>query len=133
MHDRHKIVFFVRQNNDCPVQNYLFDDNDLTRFEIIINAMQYLALVGSAIFDTKMATQFNDHKPLCELRKDRHRIFFAEDKILNHYIMLAAFIKKSQKTPPEELAQAERYWQEYLKYKRVNEFEIPLDIDLANL
>ena len=95
--------------------------------------MQYLAQVGAAIFDTQMAKQFYDHDPICELRKNRHRIFFAEDKTLNRYVMLAAFIKKTQKTPPAELAQAEKYWQEYLRDRQAKEFKIPFDFDLANL
>lgn len=133
MPSKHKIAFFVLKHGACPVENYLFEDKNLIDYENIIGAMQYLAQVGFAIFDTNMAKQFNDHKPLCELRKDRHRIFYAEDKTLNRYVMLAAFIKKSQKTPPEELAQAEKYWQEYLTYKQAKEFEIPLDFNLANL
>jgi phage-related protein len=129
---RHTIVFFVQQNEECPVQDYLFSGNE-TALNTIIHCMQYLSYVGQAIFDTNMAKPINDHKPLCELRKDRHRIFFAYDRAFNRYIMLNAFIKKTQKTPPEEIAQAEKNWHEYLINKRVIEFDIPLDFTLSNL
>jgi hypothetical protein len=133
MPSKHKIAFFVCKDGVCPVEDYIFDGRNETDYDLIIGAMQHLAHVGSAIFDTNMAKQFNDHKPLCELRKNRHRIFFAEDKTLNRYVMLAAFIKKTQKTPPEELAQAEKYWQEYLTHRQATEFDIPLDFNLINL
>lgn len=133
MPSRHKIAFFVRQNDECPVQDYLFDGKNETDYEIIIGAMQYLAQVGEAIFETKMAKKFNDHKPLCELRKNRHRIFFAEDKTLNRYVMLFADIKETQKTPAENFELGEKYWAEYVKYKKAQEFDIPLDYNLANL
>ncbi len=133
MPSKHKIAFFVRQDGVCPVGEYIFDGKNETDYDLIIGAMIYLAHVGQALFDTSMAKHFNDWQPLCELRKNRHRIFFAEDRQFNRYVMLAAFIKKTQKTPLEELDQAEKYWQEYMKYRQVNEFDIPLDYDLANL
>lgn len=133
MPSKHKIAFFIRHNDVCPVEDYIFDGKNETDFEMLIGTMQYLAQVGSAIFDTKMAKKFYDHEPICEIRKSRHRIFFAEDKPLNRYIMLAAFIKKTQQTPPEELAQAEKYWAEYIESKKAKEFDIPFSYDLVNL
>lgn len=133
MPSKHSIAFYVHHDNSCPVEEYLFDGKNETDFDIIISAMQYLAQAGESIFDTNMAKKFFDHDPICELRKSRHRIFYAKDKLLNRYVMLAAFVKKTQQTPPEELAQAEKYWKEYLKFKRVKEFDIPFSYDLVNL
>lgn len=134
MPSKHNIAFYVHHNGSCPVEDYLFDGKNETDFDIIINAIQYLALTGEVVFETKkMAKKFYDHEPICELRKARHRIFFAKDKELNRYVMLAAFFKKTDKTPPEELAQAEKYWTEYAKLKKAKEFDILLDYDLANL
>ena len=133
MPSKHSIAFYVHHDNSCPVEEYLFDGKNETEFDIIISAMQYLAHVGEAIFDTNMAKKFFDHDPICELRKSRHRVFYAKDRLLNRYVMLAAFVKKTQQTPPEELAQAEKYWTEYLKFKRVKEFDIPFSYDLVNL
>lgn len=133
MPSKHIIAFYVHHDDSCPVEEYLFDGKNEKDFEMLLGVMQYLAQVGNAIFDTKMAKKFYDHDPICELRKSRHRIFFAKDKEFNRYVMIAAFIKKTQETPPEELAQAEKYWTEYTKLKKAKEFDIPLDYNLANL
>jgi phage-related protein len=129
MPSKHNIAFYIHHNNTCPVQDYLFDGGDETKVNIIINAMEYLAMVGDTLFDTNMAKKFYDHEPICELIKDRHRIFFAKDKPLNRYVILAAFVKKTQKTPPDELAQAEKYWAEYVKFKKVQKFDITHNYD----
>lgn len=133
MPSKHNVAFYIHHNNTCPVEDYMFDGKNETEFEIMVAVIQYLAYVGEAIFDTNMAKKFYDHEPICELRKSRFRIFFAKDKPLNRYVMLAAFFKKTQKTPPEELAQAEKYWAEYLKYKKAKDYDIPLDYNLINL
>lgn len=134
MPSKHIIVFYVHHNGSCPVEDYLFDGKNETEFDIIISAMQYLAMVGDVVFEgKKLAKKFYDHEPICELRKARHRILFAKDKELNRYVMLAAFVKKTDKTPPSELTQAEKYWTEYEQTKKAKEFDIPLNYELINL
>ena len=81
MPSKHKIAFYINRNDICPVEDYLFDGKNEKDFDIIISAMQYLAQVGDVIFETRMAKKFYDHEPLCELIKNRHRIFLLK---INH-------------------------------------------------
>ncbi|RME59100.1 hypothetical protein D6779_05075 [Candidatus Parcubacteria bacterium] len=133
MPSRYNIAFFVCQDGECPVQSYIFDGANETDLLVLIGVIQRLAHVGQLLIETNMAKKLQGHKPICELRKGRHRIFYAYDKQLNRFVMLSAFLKSTQKTPASEIRQAEKYWREYLVYKKVLEFDIPLDFDLAHL
>jgi phage-related protein len=125
------IAFFESQARDCPVEDYMFDGRNETDFEIIIAVIQRLAHVGQKLLDTNMAKRIDG--PICELRKDRHRIMYAESKPRKGFILLSAFTKKTQKTPPEEIEKANHCWTEFLKFGKAREFDIPLDYDLTNL
>lgn len=133
MPSRYKIAFFIRHNGECPVEDYLFASTNEKDFEVLISAMQTLAQVGQALLDTNMAKDLTGYKPICELVKDRHRIFYAEDKATNRFIMLSAFLKRTNSTPVKELELAKTYWNEYQKNKSAKDLDIPLDYDLANL
>ena len=133
MPSRYKIAFFIRQDGEYPVESYLFDEKNGTDWILLIAVMQQLAQVGRALLETNAAKDLTGYRPICELRKNRHRIFYAEEQGQNRFIMLSAFLKRSEKTPIEELERARAYWQEYQAYKKVKELDIPLDHDLANL
>ncbi|MFH1632638.1 MAG: type II toxin-antitoxin system RelE/ParE family toxin [Chloroflexota bacterium] len=61
--------------------------------------------------------------PIYELRKNRHRILYAQDD--RRFILLSAFLKSSQKTPPTEIKLAEKRYQEYLKNHNCFELKLP--------
>jgi phage-related protein len=125
------IAFFQCQDGSCPVEDYMFSDKNETDFSVIINVIQRLAFIGQDIIDTKMAKRIDG--PICELRKDRHRIMYAEDKNVQGFIMLSAFLKETQQTPPEEIKRANRHWQDYQKHHKTKAYDIPLDEKLLNL
>lgn len=87
-----------------PVLDYIGEGNNKQRIATLINVIQMLMVYGTAIYDTEMEKGLTDS--IRELRKDRHRILYG--KIGNRYILLTAFLKRTQKTPPEEIELAER-------------------------
>ena len=131
MPSSYTIALYIDQDDYCPVFEYMFDGTNETDLDVIIGVIQRLAHVGQALLDTKMAERLEG--PICELRKGRHRIMYAEDQRKNGFILLSAFMKASQKTPPAEINKAQRYWQEYLRTGKCQTYDIPLDFDLLNL
>ena len=131
MPSRYLIAFYQRQDGSRPVEDYMAAITHETDYIVIINVIQYLGFVGQKIIDTKMAKRLDG--PICELIKDRHRILYAEDKSCNGFIMLSAFLKRTQKTPAEEIERAKRHWQDYQEHHKTKEFDIPLDEKLLYL
>jgi len=131
MPSRYTIALYIDEDDYCPVSEYMFDGTNETDLDVIIGVIQRLAHVGQALLDTNMAEPLEG--PICELRKGRHRIMYAEDQRKNGFILLSAFMKASQKTPLVEINKAQRYWQEYLRIGKCQPYDIPLDFDLLNL
>ena len=131
MPSRYLIAFYQSQDGSCPVEDYMFNGKNETDLDVIINVIQRLAFVGQELIDTKMAKHIDG--PICELRKNRHRIMYAKDKGFKGFIILSAFLKDDQKTPPEEIKRANLYWEDYQKHHKAQEFDIPLDEKLINL
>ena len=103
-----------------PVFDYMLDGNDETKLNVLINVIQRLSRVGLELIDTKMVKLID--KPIYELRKDRHRILFAPYGD-DGFILLSAFIKETQKTPPKEIRTAKRYHREFLNFHRYQEMD----------
>ena len=131
MPSRYQIAFYVCQDGCCPVEDYMFDGRNITELSILVNVLQRLAMVGQKIIDTEMAKHISG--PIFELRKDFHRIMYAEDKRINGFVILSAFWKETPKTPPQEIEKAFKYLQDYRDHQRVQFLEIPLDENLINL
>lgn len=106
---RYSIGFFVNRDGSKPVEEYIFAEANLTDLSVIINVIQSLAQVGLDLIDTNMVKHIRG--PIYELRKDRHRILFAPDG--ECFVLLSAFTKKSDKTPPREIEQALKFFKVY--------------------
>lgn len=87
-----------------PVLEYIAEGNDEQRIAILINVIQMLMVYGKDIRDTEMEKGLTDS--IRELRKDRHRILYGQ--IGTRFILLSAYMKRTQKTPLEEIELAER-------------------------
>ena len=121
MQKRWKIAFYEDEDGNYPVQDYLFDGKNETDFIVIFNVIQRLSRTGQYLLDTNMAKRLGGD--LYELRKNRHRIIYAQDG--DRFILLSAFLKKTQKTPPKELIRAKKYLEKYRKTGKCLEFNIP--------
>ena len=121
MQRRYSVASFTDNQGTTPVSEYLFDQNNEKDLVILINVIQRLAFVGQDLLDTKMAKHIEG--PLFELRKDRHRIFYA--KFGPRFVLLSAFFKNTQKTPRSEINITMDNYQEYTETGNCQEFNFP--------
>lgn len=108
-----KIYLYSDENQNLPVANYITSFTNETEVAIMLQVINSLSKVGFSLLQTNMCKKINEN--IYELRKDRHRILFA--RIDNSFILLSAFLKKTQKTPREEIILAETRFQDYLSNK----------------
>ena len=108
-----------------PVIEYIFDGKNETDLAVMIAVIQRLSRVGLKLIDTDMAKHIEG--PIFELRKDRHRIMFADDTTKGRVVLLSAFAKETHKTPPEKIEEAQANWEDYLRTERCDVFWVPVD------
>ena|SRR5215213_6905139 len=108
-----------------PVVDYISALTNLDDLELIFHVIQRLSRIGLDLVDTKMAKHIDG--PIFELRKDRHRIMFAQDTKSHRFVLLSAFYKDSQKTPHDEIEKAHTSWDDYLNTGRCEIFTVPFD------
>jgi phage-related protein len=125
MYSRWGIASYVDIAGCQPVLEYMLNEKNPTDTEVIIAVIQRLSSAGLALLDIKMAKHIDG--PIYELRKNRHRIMFAEDKAKGCFILLSAFLKVTQKVPPEEVKKAYRFWADYLHTRRFQPFKFPVE------
>ncbi|MDD5368142.1 MAG: type II toxin-antitoxin system RelE/ParE family toxin [Anaerolineaceae bacterium] len=99
-----KVDPFVDEGGVCPVMDYIFTGHSEKEVAIIMQVITTLQNRGPEIRGSKMDDRIRG--PIRELRKDRHRILYAQ--VGNTFVLLSAFLKETQKTPPEEIDLAER-------------------------
>ena len=114
-----RIFLYHDENDNSPIVEYIFEGNDDTKISLLIHVVQRLARVGLILIDTQMCKRLD--KLIFELRKDRHRILFAEHE--DGFILLSAFLKETQKTPPKEIRLARRRLREFHEHPRYQEMD----------
>ena len=125
MRSQFNIVLFVDRNDKNPVLDYILQDGRTeTDLAILIGAIQRLSRIGQSVIDTKMAKRIKGYD-FFELRKDRHRIMYAQDK--QCFVLLSAFLKESENTPLEQLDRAKKNWEEYQRLGKCQPYKIPSD------
>lgn len=122
--NRYHVAFFIGQDDSNPVFDYIHDDKNDKDLISIINVIQRLGRVGQILLDTDMAKPLGNH--IFELRKDRHRITYIQDK--DRFILLSAFLKKTQKTPPEEIALALKRHEEYRRNGKCQVLKLAVEL-----
>jgi phage-related protein len=110
MPSRWIIEFYQDAEGRKPVQDYIVEGNDERRVSLLIAVIQRLQELGPDIQGTDMDKLIEG--PIRELRKDRHRILYGRDG--NRFVLLSAFMKKTDKTPPEQIALAQERFEEHL-------------------
>jgi len=113
MRRRWQIACYIDATGCQPVIEYISDGTNINDLDVIFGDIQRLSRAGQDLVDTNAANQIEG--PIYELRPNRHRIMYAEDKPKNRFVLLSAFLKKTKKTPPEEIEKAKRYWDDYLR------------------
>lgn len=123
----YEVVFYKDRSGREPLREYI---NELSQkqnskdariklkkiLEYIGQLKAYGVSVGKPAIDHIRGTD------LYELRPTADRIFFAYWKD-NTFVLLHHFVKKTQKTPPREIEQAQRNLKDFLERAEKNEQE----------
>jgi len=119
----YQIAFYIGQDGSNPVSDYIYGGTNEKDLVAIISVIQRLSLVGQELLNTSMAVRVENQ--IFQLRKGRHRIFYAEDKARRRFVLLCAFMKTTQKTPPEEIKKAEHNWDDYQRTGKCQILKLP--------
>lgn len=107
-------VLYYETPNHCPVLEFIDDQSPKMQAKII-RTIGLLAANGTDLREPH-SKKLSDHifELRCQTDGEQARIlyFFIKGKTV---ILTNGFIKKTQKTPPHELAKAERYRLDYVK------------------
>lgn len=107
-----RVVSYKETDGSQPVFDYIFAGGlNVTDQAVISNVLASLQNLGPEIQGTKMDKPIE--APIRELRKDRHRILYAQHG--HGYVLLTAFLKNTQKTPPEQIKLALKRYQQFIK------------------
>ena len=98
------VDFFEEEDGSQPVKKYILDGHSEKDIAVIMNVLVSLQNLGPDIQGTDMDDRIDGH--IRELRKGRHRILYAQ--VGNSFVLLTAFIKKTQKTPIEQIELAKK-------------------------
>ena len=91
------------------MKDYIRRLTDPRQVAVILQAINRLKEIGPEIQKTKMDKPIEDS--IRELRKDRHRVLYG--RIGNTFVLLSAFLKKTDKTPESEKQLARTRFQDY--------------------
>lgn len=111
----HEIIFYYDKNDYEPVLAYIEelsqknDKNSRIKHDKILHYLDVLSEKGTTAGEPYMKHLDGE---IWELRPLRDRIFFAA-WIDNAFVILHHFIKKTQKTPQREIAQAKRELEDF--------------------
>ena len=116
-------IFYSDANGNEPVRDYLdeleqkseTDKNARVNKNKIIAYIDLLEKYGTSVGKPVVKHLQGD---IWELRPLRNRILFATYKD-NIYLLTHHFVKKTRKTPPSEIKQAERLLRDYKKRNKV--------------
>jgi len=116
MHLKYKVEFYQAADGSFPVQDYIFEGNDEKKVALMIAVIQRLEALGPELRATNMDKLIDG--PIGELRKERHRILYGRDG--EDYILLSAFLKRTHKTPLEQIELAKKRFHEHMQKKKYN-------------
>lgn len=109
-HGPWRVIFFEEADGSKPVFDYIFagglSDKDIA---VISNILVSLQNQGPEIQGTDMDKPIEG--PIRELRKDRHRILYAQHG--HSFVLLTAFLKKTQKTPRDLIDLALKRYEQF--------------------
>lgn len=110
------IEFYVKENGNVPVQDFLYSLEPKLRAKAFKD-IELLREFGNDLREPYVkAIKGKNNKDLYELRikfsNDIARIFYFT-YYNNKYILLHGFIKKTMKTPEREMERARKYMEDY--------------------
>ena len=117
--DLYKVIFYIDRAGNDELKAYLYElaQKQITKdARIKLNKiMEYIGkLQAYGVSSGKPAIDHITGTDLWELRPLRDRILFAYWKD-NTFVLLHHFVKKTQKTPPREIEQAQRNLKDFIE------------------
>jgi len=106
----YEIIFYQDKDGNAPISQYIEmlagkrDKNSRIKFNKIQEYIQTLSIYGTQVGEPYIKHLDGE---IWELRPIRGRVLFAAWNG-NSFILLHHFIKKTQKTPPQEIEKAKR-------------------------
>ena len=123
----YEVIFYQEKNGNEPIKDYIYQlsqqpnsKDARIKLKKIIEYIGQLKTYGLAA--GKPAIDHITGTDLYELRPTSDRIFFAywQD---DTFVLLHHFVKKTQKTPPREITQAQRNLRDFLERAEQDEQE----------
>ncbi|EEN70396.1 toxin-antitoxin system, toxin component, RelE family [Enterococcus faecalis ATCC 29200] len=113
------ILFYEQKNGRSPVYDWLekLKKTDKKQYKKVAGYLDILSQLGR---ETREPYVKHLQGKIYELRPQRNRIlffFFTDDKI----VLLNQFVKKTNKTPDNELKKAEKCRKDFIERVRTNE------------
>jgi phage-related protein len=105
-----KVVFYASEDGRDSVLNEIdgFGENDAVK---VFKTVELLKTYGHSVLETHI--KHIDRK-IWEIKIDRYRVLYFMHRDQN-YILVRAFMKKTQKTPENEVEIAEKRYADYLR------------------
>ena len=119
----YEVEFYYDKNGKSEIVDFLdeLQRKSKTSKTDRINREKILTYIGAlARYGTRLGKPYVKHieEEIWELRPLRNRIFFFYWKN-NKFVLLHHFIKKSQKTPPKEIAKAKNNLRDFLERNNI--------------
>lgn len=106
---RWKVVFFEEEDGSEPVKEYIRSIKREKERAVLIRTIELLQNIGPEIQGTNMDKLIDGS--IRELRKDRHRILYG--RLSETFILLTAFLKRTDETPAKEIELAKERFRAY--------------------
>jgi len=121
----YEVIIYKDKNDNAPIEDYIYglsqkqhSKDSRIKLKKILEYIGQLKAYG--VSAGKPAIDHITGTDLFELRPTSDRIFFAYWKN-NTFVLLHHFAKKTQKTPPREIEQAQRNLKDFLERAEKNE------------
>jgi phage-related protein len=114
----YEVIFYKDKNGNEPIRDYIYElaqKGQTSKRERICVEKIMAYIKALEVYGTRVGAPTVKHidGSIWELRPLNNRIFFFHWQE-NTFVLLHHFIKKSQKTPPREIAQARRKLADFL-------------------
>ncbi|MCL2494455.1 MAG: type II toxin-antitoxin system RelE/ParE family toxin [Oscillospiraceae bacterium] len=114
----YEVIFYQDSKGNEPIKDYIYQLSQQNGKDARIRLKKIIEYIGQLkTYGLSAGKPAIDHiigTALYELRPTSDRIFFAywQD---DTFVLLHHFVKKTQKTPPREIAQAQRNLRDFLE------------------
>ena len=113
-------IIYRTRRGDSLYDDYLDDlrragnKNEAAKIDAILDSL--LEYGSQVLVGMRRAEKMNN---VWQLRTPDHRVFYFWDATILAYVILHGYRKATNKTPPDQLARAERYMKDFIIRRRI--------------